>query len=275
MLPAGFGTDSHSPSAGGHQLGPRQSQTMRGIPNHPIKCSDCNRRRGCRADGLCHGCRIRRRPPASRKFSWTPALDQHLTRCYRAADTRFELSRNLDSLQRLSGFTRVVILNRAAQLGLAFSKRRPWTPDECEFLALHAGRNTAGMMARRLNRTHASVTAKLKQMELSARITEGYSLEDLRQLLGVSAVSVRKWVEWGWLRLVDGRIAESRVIRFLRQHPDQYQLGRVDEAWFKGVLFPVFNGAWQRPGTAQHARSARLCNDPLALAEPATPSQSA
>jgi hypothetical protein len=101
--------------------------------------------------------------------------------------------------------------------------------------------STVGALAKKLNRTPASARAKLKQLEMSARIKEGYTKEDLRFLLGVSAKFIRKWVRWGWLRVVNGRFPESGFAKFLRQHPDQYQLSRVEEAWFKGLIFPTFN----------------------------------
>src|SRR5262245_19922923 len=103
---------------------------MRGIPNNPVKCSRCGRMNGCHSDQLCHRCRILGRQPAGRKFLWTSELDEILRRAYKNADNRQELSTNLNHLQRLSGFTRNVILSRAVQLGLSFSTRRPWTNEE-------------------------------------------------------------------------------------------------------------------------------------------------
>ena len=44
----------------------------------------------------------------------------------------------------------------------------------------------------------------------------------------------------GWLRVQQGRVTEPSIIKFLREHPEEYRLSRVDEAWFKGLLFPAF-----------------------------------
>jgi hypothetical protein len=30
------------------------------------------------------------------------------------------------------------------------------------------------------------------------------------------------------------------MIKFLREHPEEYRLSRVDEAWYKGLLFQSF-----------------------------------
>lgn len=203
--------------------------------------------KGCARDGLCHGCRLLARPSARRRFVWTPGLDEILQRAYRHARNRAELSSNLADLQRRSGFTRNVILNRAVQLGLSFSTRRAWRAEEVELLKAEAGRTTPRALAVKLNRSHGSVKARLKELGLSGRIREGYSQDDLRRLLGVSARSIKTWLARGWLRLVQERIPEASVIRFLRLHSEQYHLGRVDQAWFKGLVFPAFNSLERRP----------------------------
>src|SRR6266571_5057954 len=112
---------------------------MRGVPNNPVKCSCCGRMNGCIGDRLCHSCRMKGRPPAGRKFIWTVELDNVLHRAYQDAHTRVELSTNLNSLQKKTGFTRNVILSRAVQIGLAFSTRRPWTTEELRILEDRAG----------------------------------------------------------------------------------------------------------------------------------------
>lgn len=231
---------------------------MRGIPNKPVRCLVCGRMKACAADQLCHSCRISSRPNPRKRFFWTTELDAVLVSAYRRAQNREELSRNLTTLQRRSRFTRVVILTRAVQLGLSFSRRRPWTPAEIALLESSAGRYSPVSIARKLQRTLGSTKAKMKQMESSLRITEGYSQSDLAELLGASPASIRRWRRIGWLSLVGSRIPESAVIRFLRFHPNEYQLRRVDEGWFKGLLFPAFNSA----GVSSHASRERGLNRP-------------
>jgi hypothetical protein len=189
---------------------------------------------------------MRSRPPVRRKFIWTVELDSILRRAYKDAHTRAALSINLNNLQQRAGFTRNVILSRAVQLGLAFSTRRPWTTEELRILEDGSGQITPKALAAKLSRTHGSVKAKMKQLELSARISEGYTQDDLRQLLGVGIRAIEKWLSLGWLRMAHERIPEASVIRFLRLHSEEYHLGRVDQAWFKGLLFPAFNFATER-----------------------------
>ncbi len=208
--------------------------------------------KGCASDALCHSCRMLARSRV-RKFVWTSELDGILQRAYQHATTRVELSANITHLQRRSGFTRNVILSRAVQLGLSFSNRRAWTVEEVAILQARAGSATPKALAVKLKRSHSSVKAKLKELSLSARISEGYTQDDLRQLLGVSARSIRDWLAWGWLRMVQERIPEASVIKFLRLHSEQYHLGRVDQAWFKGLVFPAFNSTEQKAEVPRRA----------------------
>ena len=216
---------------------------MRGIPNKPVRCLRCGRMKACARDQLCHSCRMRGRPNPRKRFIWTSEYDALLVSAYRRARNREELSRSLTTLQLRTGFTRVAVLARAVELGLSFSRRRLWTSEEAALLESYAGRYSPASIARKLRRTFPSVKAKTKQLELSVRVTEGYSQADLAELLGASPTSIRRWCRIGWLSLVHGRIPEAAVARFLKVHPHEYQLRRVDEAWFKGLLFPAFNSA--------------------------------
>jgi hypothetical protein len=217
---------------------------MRGIPNHPVKCGKCGNDRGCPKDRLCHRCRIASRPNPNKRFFWTAELDTLLHRAYRTARHRRELSDNLNHLQHRTGFTRVVILSRAEALGLSYAVRRPWTEPEIEFLRENLGTLSKSRIAKRLGRTYTSVKAQVARMALSARVSSNYSQQDVGQLLGVGQKRVGQWIQNGWLRTLDGRVTETTLEKFLRRHPQEYQLSRVDEAWFKGMLFPNFASSW-------------------------------
>lgn len=226
---------------------------MRGVPRKPVMCLRCNRMKACAKDRLCHSCRMTGRPNPQKRFTWTTEFDALLVSAYRRAQNREELSRNLTAFRARTGFTRVVVLARAAQLGLSFVRRRPWTREETALLGCLAGRYSTTYIARKLKRTFASVKAKVKQLDISVRVTEGYSQFDLAELLGASPTSIRRWCRIGWLRLTNGRVPETAVVNFLRLHPHEYQLRRVDDAWFKGLLFPAFNSA----DTTSHAIAER------------------
>ncbi len=134
----------------------------------------------------------------------------------------------------------MVILSRAAVLGLSFAVRRPWTESEIASLREDLGTRNKSQIAKRLGRTYYSVKAQVARLALSARVSADYSHQDVQQLLGVGRKRVCQWMQKGWLHLLNGRITEKSLDKFLRQHPEEYQLSRVDEAWFKGMLFPSF-----------------------------------
>jgi hypothetical protein len=212
---------------------------VRGIPKNPVACVGCGELKGSPKDQMCHACRIKARPNANKRFSWTPELDQELRLVYKEASSRRELTGNLDYFQQRSGFTRVVVLARATQLGLSAQRRR-WGMEEIEVLSESAGTLSKSAIARKLRRSYWSVKAECSKLQISSRVTDGYSRTDIEYLLGVGPRSVKKWINLGWLRVQAGRVTEASMVKFLREHPEEYRLNRVDEAWFKGLLFPSF-----------------------------------
>src|SRR5262249_18019486 len=141
--------------------------SMRGIPSHPVTCCKCGNDNGCPKDGQCHRCRITGRQNPNKRFFWTTDLDNALTRAYRRARNRRELTDNLNHVQRLSGFTRVVILSRAEAMSLSFYAKRPWKEAEIESLRENLGTLSKSQIARRLGRSYNSVKAQVTNMRLS------------------------------------------------------------------------------------------------------------
>ena len=197
---------------------------MRGVPNQFVQCISCKVGKGCHKDSLCHRCRILNRPNRNKRFVWTEQFDQLLVRTYQSCRNREELSRGLNQIQRMTGFTRVVITSRAGALGLSFVKRRKWEESELSFLEENAGTASPSAIARKLRRTHYSVKAKVAQLGLQLRVREGYSQDDLRVLLGVGAPRVREWIGKGWLEVEANRVTQHSVKQFLTQHPEEYKL---------------------------------------------------
>lgn len=216
---------------------------MRGVPAHPVRCRECASERGCPKDQLCHSCRIRSIANRRKRHLWSPQLDQELRRVYRTARTRNALIEGITHLQRLTEFPRSVIVSRAAGLGLTSRRGEPWAVHELAALCSKAGTRSVSDIARHLKRSYYSVKGQLCRLRLSARVIDGYSQDDLQNLLGVSSRRVRRWVNLKWLTVQGGRISERDLIRFLQRHPNEYQLNRVEEAWFKGLMFPAFNSA--------------------------------
>ena len=151
---------------------------MRGVPGNPVVCRTCTEKKAAPKDRLCNSCRMKSRPNARKKFFSTEEYDSRLRAAYRAS-TRDELSRHLDHLQRLTQFTRVVILSRAAELGLSFGRRRAWVADEVEFVSDNLGKVSITAIARKLSRSYCSVRAQVRTLQFSARVTEGYSQQHI------------------------------------------------------------------------------------------------
>ena len=179
------------------------------------------------------------RPNPSKRFHWTAELDEMLRRAYKQAHNRRKLSASLDEVERRTGFSRPAILSRAAELRLN-DPRRPWSEQEVRLLAEFAGTVSKASIARKLGRSYWSVKAAFARLEFSARLVEGFTREDVAGLLGAGPRTVRGWIERGWLLVRDGRITESSLRRFLCEHAEEYSLSRVDETWFKGMVFPMF-----------------------------------
>jgi hypothetical protein len=155
----------------------------------------------------------------------------------------------------------VVILSRAEALGLAFCAKRPWTEAEVESLREDLGTLSKSQIARRLSRSYSSVKAQATKMMLSARVSADYSQQDVEQLLGAGRKRVCQWISNGWLQLQGGRITERSLKKLLRLHAEEYQLNRVDEAWFKGMLFTSFgrfSGARKKVRMAQDKMAANV-----------------
>jgi hypothetical protein len=122
--------------------------------------------------------------------------------------------------------------------------RRPWTPAEDEIIREKIGVCSVGHLAKTLDRTWQAVKWRAGKLNLSIRPADGFSVDDLVKAFGVYELKVRRWAERGLLGKVNKavppvgwRFTESAVIRFIRSYPHEYSLARVDQTWFKGMLF--------------------------------------
>jgi len=100
-------------------------------------------------------------------------------------------------------------------------------------------------IARTLKRTVCSIRCQAAKLKLSYRLRAGYNVSDLCQVFGLSHTRIESWVARGLLGEAQGhgglgghlRFSEANVEKFVREHPGEYALGRVDETWFKYVVF--------------------------------------
>jgi hypothetical protein len=208
---------------------------MRGVPNHPVVCVACGSPKGVPKDGLCMACRMDKR----RKYVWTPALDAELRTIYATTNSRASLSAALRAFKTRMGWPRGPIAIRAVELGITVIKKY-WSPAELEFLRQNAGRRSMYFITAKLKRSMQGVRCQLQRMGLPTRFEDGYSISALAEVFGVSNRTVARWISRRWLRPDMGLVPETLVRKFLRQHAEEYDLRRVDQAWFKGMIFPSF-----------------------------------
>jgi len=196
----------------------------------------------------CLKCRAERRRHGNCKHVWRPEYDAYLeAHYYGGLNRRFQV---LNHMIRETGLPRWYIKKRAARLGLTMHQdKRPWTAAEATVIERWVGNASASTIAKRLKRTEASVVLKIKRMGLSRRVRNGYTMRDLEQCVGEDHRKIQKWIEKRWLRdrlqgsrRHDGngsdihRVQEKDILEFLRRHPEEINLGKVDSIWFLDIV---------------------------------------
>jgi hypothetical protein len=196
----------------------------------------------------CLKCRAERRCRAKVKYTWRPEHDAYLkVHYFGGLNRRFQV---LSRMVRLTGMPRWYIKRQAARLGLTMQMdRRPWTHAEMKVIEKLVGRVSSATIAKRLGRPESSVVNKLKHMGTSRRVRDGYTMRDLELCLGEDHHKIIGWMKNGWLqdrlqgtRRHDGngndihRIREKDVLHFIKHHPQEINLGKVDQMWFLDLV---------------------------------------
>ena len=185
---------------------------------------------------------------AGAKYTWLPEYDAELKAHYFGGlNRRFKV---LNRMIRITGLPRWYIKRQTARLGLTMKMdRKPWTQAELTLVERLVGRVSAATIAKRLHRPESSVVNKLKRLGSSRRVREGYTMRDLEQCLGEDHHKISAWIANGWLRdRLQGthrhggngndihRIREKDILRFIRNHPQEINLGKVDQMWFLDLV---------------------------------------
>lgn len=188
---------------------------------------------------MCRRCRLVAWGRKNKRYFFSDALTDDLRAAYQGNNPH--LSRALDKLVARTKWPRWVFRREAIRLGIQGTRERRWTAAEDAYLTEGAGVTSVAEMARHLGRTVRSAQQRAQKMELSTRCQEGYTVADLAAALGVRRSRVQGWVArglFGRVRAWAGtRVDERTVERFIRQYPHEYDLRRVDETWFKAVVF--------------------------------------
>src|SRR5882762_8413317 len=182
------------------------------------------------------------------KYVWRKEYDAYLKAHYFGGlNRRFQV---LNQMIRLTGMPRWYIKRQAARLGLTLHMdRRPWTASEMNLLEKLVGHVSSATIAKRLHRPESSVVNKLKRIGTSRRVRNGYTMCDLELCFGEDHNKINQWIKNGWLqdrlqgtRRHDGngndihRIREKDILTFIRNHPQEINLGKVDQMWFLDLV---------------------------------------
>lgn len=194
-----------------------------------------------------------------KKWIWTDTMDQLLTNSY---DPRVK-GRSEEIAGRLH-IPRWAVNRRAAVLGLSRPKDRPWIAEEEAYLEASFHRVSVKAMARKLGRSPTAVKLKAKRLGLR-KSGEGYTCLSLAQALGVDSHWVLARIKSGKMRASHRHtertpqqgggswlITEEAFIAFLREHPYEIDVRKVDSLWFMDLIGPYLG---QRTGCREAARS--------------------
>ena len=193
----------------------------------------------------CQEQRARRSKP---KYVWRTECYAYLRAHYFGGlHRRFQV---LNQMIRLTGMPRWYIKRQAARLGLTLHMdRTPWTASEMNLLEKLVGHISSASIAKRLHRPESSVVNKLKRIGTSRRVRNGYTMCDLGLCFGEDHHKITQWIKNGWsqdrlqgTRRHDGndndihRFRERDILTFIRAHPQEFNLGKVDQTWFLDLV---------------------------------------
>lgn len=156
-------------------------------------------------------------------------------------DSRTE---TIDELATLLRVPRWAVRRRAQQLGVARCKEPRWTPQEEEYLEANLPRLSVLALAKTLRRSPTAVALKAKRLGLR-KGDSGYTLRSLALGFGVDDHTVGRWIRAGMLEAARRNtqrerdmylISEKAVREFIRRHPLEFDLRKVDQLWFIDLL---------------------------------------
>jgi hypothetical protein len=202
----------------------------------------------------CKVCRSKRRgrPRHPRNPPWTQAEDALLRKIYRESNAK-TLGPLLD--EHFGSRPKWSVQRRAQTIGAATVRQRhePWTSEEDALL-----RDIAWMTPERIatvlrqkgfKRSITAIGIRLKRYELRSAI-DGLSASGLADMLDVDSHLVVRWIQNGWLQSERAgttgdnhdrwHITTGAVRSFLRAHPEQYELSKIERAgskmWFLDLI---------------------------------------
>lgn len=195
---------------------------------------------GGRYSQFCAPCRAKKRGNRRRWF-FTPEQDEVIKKRY---DPRKRGA--VAAIAEILKLPKWVITRRARALGLVRERiRQYWTKEEDNFLKKWAGERSVGWIRAQLKRGENSVITRIKRLKLSRTLlSDGYTLKELEQCFGIGHHAIERWVVRGYLKKRMNEqgtwnISEASILTFVICYPAEYDLRRVDQVWFKGLIADV------------------------------------
>lgn len=189
--------------------------------------------------GLCRTCHMRTLGRSRRQYVFTDELRAELRAAY--CLRRPAQKRAIDELVRKTGWRRGAFTDEATRMGIARPWQK-WSAAEDQWLRERAGKVALGYMAKKLHRSERAIEQRLHVLKVSRlEQREGYTLSMLSVMFGVRIGKVNSWLDRGLMRGkrvgCGTRVQDEDVARFIRKHPHEYDLRRVDQTWYKAMLF--------------------------------------
>ena len=213
------------------------------------KCRNCGERQPIGDTGLCRLCAW---GMDNGKHSRYLPLDARVLEELRLAykGNVQEVARNLTRLSNRTGIPKRVLKMVANRRGWWVKRPPRWTPEELTYLEENLGQRSAALVAKKLGRSVSAVESAARARGLSTRVLEGYNISTLAEVFGVTHQTVESWMRRGLLGCPHGkgghgspvRFSENNVVNFIRCHCREYDLARVDQIWFRAMVFGSLAG---------------------------------
>jgi hypothetical protein len=198
---------------------------------------------------------IPRRPSVAssnkRKYFPTPGIDAAIREAYRLRN-QFKNTRALVNAGARVGWSREAMIRRAAELGIAKTREKPWSRTEEDILEQWCS-HSAWTIYNRLqeagfHRTLVGIGTKMKRLKVR-RSLDTFSPHQLAHYLGATENRIFAWIKAGWLKAEDRGFASEKktywviqpadLRKFILHHPDEIVLARIDPAmqlWFLDLV---------------------------------------
>jgi hypothetical protein len=137
----------------------------------------------------------------------------------------------------------------AMQLGI--NKRKPrWTSEDDRMLESLYCHMYVADIAKKLERSEKGVRMRAHHLGINKR-TDGYTQNSLCLALGCTHRLSTQWIKRGWLKATRRKtkhqaddlwhISDNALRSFIKQHPSEIDLSKVDQLWFIDLAFGVLN----------------------------------